>query len=277
MSKIIVDSSSDLTEEMKKELDVSIIPFKIIIESEEYIDDEELDLEEMISHMRKSSEGIKTACPSPGDYYEEFEKHDDMYVVTISSQLSGSYNSAVIAKDMILEKYPDKKIEIIDSKSASAGTALVTLKLKEELDKGISREEIIKNMDETISEKHIYFVLESLKNLINNGRISRTKGLIASVLSFRPIMTGNNGAIELVEKVRGNKKAFDRIIELIGENIPEGKGQRVQISHVDALDRANKLKEAIEEKYDFKEVNVVHATGLCSAYADYKGIVMSYL
>lgn len=277
MSKIIVDSSCDLSADMKKNLDASVIPFKITIDSKEYIDDENLDVMQMIEAMKNSSKGVKTACPAPGDFYEEFEKHDDIYVVTISDKLSGSYNSASIAKDMILEKHPDKKIHIFDSKSASAGTTLVTLKLKEEIDKGTSRENLIKNINEFISKHNIYFILESLNNLIKNGRISKTKGLIASVLSFRPIMKGKKGSIELVEKVRGNRKSFNRMIEMIGENVPTGRGQRVQISHVDALERANKIKAEIEKRYEFDEVNVVQTTGLCSAYADYGGIVLAYL
>lgn len=277
MYKIIAGSSCDLTEEMKKELDIDLVPFTITIDGKEYLDDENIDLRQMIDDMNKSKEAVQTACPAPGAFLQAFEGHENIFVVTISSNLSGAYNSAMLARDMALEKDPDKLIHVFDSESASAGETLVALKIKEEIDKGISREEIIKNVDTYIGEIQTFFILESLNNLIKNGRISRTSGLIANVLNFKPIMSDDgSGSIVLFEKVRGQNRAFNRLVDAISEKGLPSEGRKLAITHVDALERAEKLKRAIEEKYNFEEILIVQTAGLCSAYADDGGIVMVY-
>ena len=277
MYKLIAGSSCDLTEEMKKELDIDLVPFTIEIEDKQYIDDENIDLEDMIKNMNRSEEAVQTACPSPGSFLQAFGDHENIFVVTISSKLSGAYNAAMTARDMALEKDQDRFIHVFDSESASAGETLVALKIKEEIDKGKSREEIIENIDGYIKEIQTFFILESLNNLIKNGRISKTKGLIANVLRFKPIMSDDgSGNIELFERVRGKNRAFKRLIEAISEKGIITKNKRMVITHVDALEKAEGLKEEIEDKYDFKEILVIGTGGLCSAYADDGGIVLAY-
>lgn len=277
MYKLIAGSSCDLTEEMKKELDIDLVPFTITIDEKEYLDDEDIDLKEMIKDMNDSEEAVQTACPSPGAFLEAYGDHKNIFVVTISSKLSGAYNSAMTAKDMALEKDKEKFIHVFDSKSASAGETLVALKLKEEIEKGISRDEIIKNVEEYIDEIQTFFILESLQNLIKNGRISKTSGLIANVLQFKPIMSDDgSGNIELFQRVRGKNRAFKRLVKAISEKGFVCEEKKLVITHVDALKRAERLKKEIENKYNFKEVLIVKTGGLCSAYADDGGIVLVY-
>ncbi len=274
--KIVAGSSCDLTEEMKESLGVELVPFKVTLDGREFIDDENLDVYEMIDFMNKSKE-VKTSCPAPGDFIEAFQGERDIFVVTISKNLSGAYNAAVVARDMVLEGEENKRIHIFDSESASAGETLVTLRLKEEIDKGLTFDEIIENVNKYIKEVKTFFILESLNNLIKNGRISKTAGLIANVLNFKPIMQDNgSGSIELYEKVRGKKRAFSTLIKAIGKVGEKSDGRRLVITHVNALDIALELKESIVEKYNFKEVLVVQTAGLCSAYADDGGIVLAY-
>lgn len=276
MFKIVAGSSCDLSEEMKKDLDISLVPFKLDIDGQEFIDDENLDVIDMIDKMNNGRE-LKTACPAPGDFLKAYEGEEDVFVITISKNLSGAYNSALIAKDMMLEKNPDKKIHIFDAKSASAGETLTALKLKEEIDKNLSFEEIVENMNKYINEVKTFFILESLNNLIKNGRISKASGLIASVLNFKPIMQDDgDGNITLYEKVRGTKKAFAKLVEAIKDRGKDTENLRLVITHVNALDRAMELREEILKNYNLKEIVVVQTAGLCSSYADDGGIVLAY-
>ncbi len=276
MYKIVAGSSCDLTREMKERLGVSLVDFKINIDGQEYIDDEDLDLYSMIDHMNRSKE-IKTACPAPGDFLKAYEGEEDVFVITISKHLSGAYNAAVLARDMALEEDGSKRIHVFDSESASAGETLGAFRLKELIDAGLSFEEIVDEMNKYIKELKTFFILESLGNLIRNGRISKTTGLIANVLNFKPIMQDDgSGNIELYEKVRGTKRAFSSLVKAIEKVGMKPEGRRLVISHVNALKLAEDLRDAIVEKYNFKEVLLVQTAGLCSVYADDGGIVLAY-
>ncbi len=277
MYKIVAGSSCDMTEDMQKELGVSLVAFKITIDGEEYLDDENLDVLQMIDRMNKSKEQTRTACPAPGDFLKSYEGEDDIFVVTISKHLSGAYNAAKIAKDMYKEKNPEKKIHIFDSESASAGETAVVLKLREEIEAGHDFNTIVSNVNIYISELKTFFILESLNNLIKNGRISKAAGLIANVLNFKPIMQDNGkGEISLYEKVRGNKRAFRTLVDAIGKEGMKSDGRRMVITHVNAYERASKLRDEIIKRYNFKEIILVQTKGLCSVYADDGGIVVVY-
>ncbi|HEY4543810.1 MAG TPA: DegV family protein [Tissierellaceae bacterium] len=274
--KIVADSSCDLTEQMKENMNIELIPFKISVEDREFVDNDNIDLDDLIKSMKKSQNPVKTACPSPGDYLNAFKDSDVIFVVTISSKLSGSYNSAVLARQMALDENDEKFIHVFDSKSASTGEVLVALKIKELIDENASKETIVEEVEQYIEEMNTMFILTKLDNLIKNGRISKTKGLIATALKFTPIMKSNDGEIELLENIRGNKKAFNRLVEAIGELTNTVKGKTLAISHVNALDKAELIKEMAEQLYDFKDIILLETKGLSSSYADDGGIILSY-
>jgi len=275
--KIVADSSCDLNEELKKKLNISLVPFKIDVEDKTFVDDEDMDTIELINAMKNSPNPIRTSCPSPGDFVKEFKESDNIFVITISSKLSGTYNAAVVAKEMIQEEYPEKFIHVFDSKSASIGETLIALKIKEAIDKGLNNMEVVEEVEKYINKCTTYFILESLDNLIKNGRISRTKGLIANVLNLKPIMgSTEDGEIKLVENVRGTKKAFKRLVEIIGESGVKFEERILAISHTNALEKAEGLKRDIESKYRFKEIILVKTAGLSSGYAYDGGIILVY-
>lgn len=274
--RIIGDSSCDITDEMKEDWDIELVPYKIIVEGEEFIDDENLDKDKLMDKMNASKEAMKTACPSPGDYLKAYHGEEDLFVVTISRKLSGSYNSAELAAQMVSADNPDRLIHVFDSKSASAGQVLTIMKIKECIDQGMEAEEIIDRVEAYIEEMDTMFLLESLDNLIKNGRISKTKGLIATTLQLKPVMGSEDGEIELYENVRGSKRAFKRLVEAIGERGSKLEDKTLMISHNRAEDKAKKVKAEIEESYDFKEILMVETKGLSSSYADDEGIIISY-
>lgn len=275
---IVADTSCETTEEMREKYGVIYASFKIDVDQTTYVDDENLDLDAYIDHMNSSPNPIKTACPSPGEYKEALEQADaeELFIITISSKLSGSYDSAIVARDMFLEEYPEKKVHVIDSKSAVAGETLVYLELTSLLDQGLEFEEITERITKYVDDAKTLFVLEDLSNLIKNGRIKKTAGLIANMLSIKPVMTANDGEIELHELARGINSSLDKMVKAIGSFVEDTVGKKIVVSHVRAPEKVERIIENIKKLYEFSVVEVVHARGLSSGYAADKGIVIAF-
>ena len=275
--KIVADSSCDIDKDIEERLNIELIPFNIKVDGKEFRDDKEIDLKDLVKNMLDSPNPIKTSCPSPGDFLEAYDKAKNIFVITIADKLSGTYNSAILAKEMALEKDPEKFIHVFDSKGASVTETLTALKIDELIKKGLSKEELVEETEKYIDEVQTYFISEDLSNLIKNGRISRTKGLIATVLNFKPIMGADKeGNIHLVENIRGSKKAFSRLVELIGESDKDFKDRILAISHASALEKALALKKSIEARYDFKDILIVETKGLSTGYVNHEGIILAF-
>ncbi|NLY45534.1 MAG: DegV family protein [Tissierella sp.] len=273
--KIVADSSCDLNEDLKKNMDVKLVPFKIDVDEDSFIDDENLNVSDLISKMNASPNPIKTSCPSPGDFAKEYDA-DSVYVVTISEQLSGTYNSAILAKDMVLETSPEKFIHIFNSKSASVGETLIAMKIKECIDEKLSNVQLVEKVDKFIDDMRTYFISDDLSNLVKNGRISKTKGLLINALNIKPIMRATpDGNIEAIDKARGSKKAFKKLIDIIGESSIKFEERIVAISHADALQKALDLKEDLK-KYNFKDIIIVETKGLSTGYVNDGGVILAF-
>lgn len=275
--KIVADSSCDLNDSIKEDLNIELVPFTIAVDEVSFRDDEELVMQDLVSAMKKSPNPIRTSCPSPGDFLDSYQGADNIFVVTIASPLSGTYNSAILARDMALEKNPEKFIYVFDSKGASVTETLVALKIGELIKKGLKKEKVVEGVEAYIKDMKTYFISEDLSNLIKNGRISKTKGLIATILSFKPIMgPDEEGNIHLIENIRGSKKAFNRLVEIIGESKKDFKEKTLAISHANAPKRASDLKEKIKSLYDFKDIIIVETKGLSTAYVNHEGIILAF-
>lgn len=274
--KIVADSSCDLNEELESKMDVSLVPFRIDIDDSSFIDDENIDMNNLVSTMKTSPNPIKSSCPSPGDFKERYMDADNVFVVTISKELSGTYNSAILAKEMILEEMKDKFIHVFNSRSASVGETLTAIKIKECLDKRMSNEQLVEKVEQYIEDMKTFFISDDLSNLIKNGRISKAQGLIANVLNIKPIMKAtDDGNIEAVEKIRGSKKAFKRLAEIIAESGVKFEERILAISHANALQKALDLKEDLAG-LNFKDVIIVETKGLSTVYVNDGGIIVSY-
>lgn len=274
--KIIADSSNDMTPELQLKYPVEIIPFKLTLDGREYVDDEQLDPIQFITDMSAAKDIPRSACPSPNDFLEAFEGEEDCFVVTISSKLSGTYNSAQIAKEMYLESHPEKKIHLVDSKAASIAETLISMKLHELIEKGLDFNEIIEVITGYVNGMKTFFVSESLDNLIKNGRISKLKGVLATALSIKPIMGAEDGEIRMFDKARGSNKAFDRLVEMIMENAKSVEDKILAISHVNNPTRAEHLKVELQTRCGFKDIIIVQTRGLSSLYCDRQGIIVSF-
>lgn len=275
--KVLADSSCEMPEALKQDNPIVSVPFKLYIDEVEMVDDDQMNVIEFIDKMVKSSGLPRSACPSPADFQAHFDGEDECYIVTISSRLSGTHNSAMLAKAMYQEEHPEKFIHVFDSKSASVGETLIALKIHELSKKSVKAMELVEQVNEYISSMKTFFVSESLDNLMKNGRISKFKGTLATALKIKPIMGADSeGEIQLVDKARGSAKAFQRMAELIAENAKNAENRILAISHVNNPERANWLKEEMAKRCNFKQIIVVQTGGLSSLYCDNQGIIVSF-
>ena len=276
-TRIVTDSCIDINQDVfGNEENMESVPFKIIIEDEEIVD-KNIKLDELREKMKATKNKISTSCPSPHDFLEAFKKCKENFVVTISEKLSGSHNSAVLAANMFLDEVEEGFIHVFDCKTATAGESLVTLKIKQLIEAKVEKTKIIDEVNKYIGQMKIFLVPIKLDNLAKNGRISSKKAFIGSLLQVTPIMSDNgDGELILKEQVRGRNKAFNRLLEIIGEEYENFEERVLAISHVNARERAEKLKGEILSRYNFKDIIIFEAGGLTTVYADDGGIVVSY-
>lgn len=273
--KIIVDSCGEFTERLKKDEHFVSVPLQLEVDEHIIIDDETFDQADFLKKVAASPNCPKSSCPSPENYMKEYTcDEDDVYAVTLSSQLSGSYNSAVLGKNLYHEEKGQKNIHIFDSKSASVGQTLIALKAQECEKNGLSFHEVIKAVEEYINGMHTYFVLESLETLRKNGRLSNLKAFVAGALNIKPIMGSNGeGSICQFGQARGINKALDKMINLIVEQVKDSENKILAISHCNCPERAQMVKEKLLEKCKFKDVILCDTAGVSSLYANDGGII----
>ncbi|NLJ97378.1 MAG: DegV family protein [Clostridiales bacterium] len=275
--RILVDSCTDLTKDMRKNEHLKIIPLTLRIEDRVFVDNEEFNQKEFLKVMNENPTSPKSACPSPQDYLNEFDFDGDIYVVTISSALSGSNNSAELAKRLYLEEHPNKNIAIFDSRSASVGQTLITMKIEELIAKGYEFDEVILKINAFRSEMNTKFVLESLDNLRKSGRLSHLKALVANVLNIKPIMGGTpEGTIAKLEQARGIKKALISMANIIEKDIIKPKERILAIAHCNCYERALFIRDEILKRIPFKDYFIVDTAGVSSMYANEGGIIVAY-
>jgi DegV family protein with EDD domain len=275
--KIAIDSCGELLNEWKDDERIESVPLTLMVGGESIIDDETFDQKDFLKKVAACPECPKSACPSPERYMKAYEcEADHIYAVTLSSELSGSYNSAVLGKSLFLEDNPGKKIHVFNSKSASGGESLIAMKIVECEEKGLSFEEVIETVDKYIEEMSTFFVLENLETLRKNGRLSRVKALVASALKIKPVMGSTpEGSICQFDQARGMNKAIVKMVEHVGEkgiNIHE---KTVAITHCNCPERAKMLEEAIRERLNPAKIVVMDTAGVSSMYANDGGVIVA--
>ena len=276
--KIITDTSCDLGRDYRDKLNLDFVPFYISIEGKEYIDSDDLNIGEFLDAMVGSKNPIKTACPSPNDFLKALRAsvEDNIFVVTISSKLSGSFNSAKIAVDEFRNENPEKNIYLLDSKTATAGQTALILKLRDIIAEESSFEDKVNQAEKAVKETSTYFILERFDNLVKNGRMPKVGNSVVNLFNIRPIMKVENGEIALHEINRGFKKALDKLAGLVGKEIKTFADKTLVISHVDAKEVADILHDKIKDLYDFKEIIVLQTRALASGYADKGGVIIGF-
>lgn len=279
--KILVDSCCDLSEELLSRTGAQVAPLVVTIDGAHYVDDGTVDIPSYLDAMKASREPARSACPSPQEYAGRIgEDGDDCFVVTLSSKLSGSHNAALVGAQLAAEEAPERRVHVFDSESASAGETYLALLLREMIDAGRTFEEIVRAVEEKIRSLHTLFVLDSLDNLVKNGRVSRAVGLLASVLSIRLVMSDDGtGGIRQLAKARGIRAALSQMVEVCRkhtEGLAAG-SQRLVLSYCNCLERARDVQRMIRERCPaIGEIVMTPTSALSSMYAFDGGIVIAY-
>ena len=274
--RIVVDSCGEFTEEMAKDSHFVHAALNLEIDGNHFVDDETFDRLRFLDLVEKSPNCPKSSCPSPEVYRSAFDcGADHLYAVTLSAELSGSYNSAVLGQNLYLEDHPDAKIHVFNSCSASVGETLLAKKIQECEEAGMEFEEVIKAGEAYQAERQTFFVLESLDHLRKNGRLSAVKAFVASALNIKPVMEGNKqGIIEQAGQARGMQKALRMMVELLVERMNKPEEKTVAIVHCNNEARAQFVKEEIEKRTKVKEIIILPSSGVSTLYAAQGGIIL---
>jgi len=271
--KIITDSSSDVL--TLDDIDFANAPLKIISDDRQFVDDEQLDVAEMVEYLEHYKGKTKSSCPNTNDWLEAFDDAKEIFCVTITSGLSGSYNSAFSAKQIYEDEYPDRKVYIIDSLSAGPELRLIIEKLREYILSGFSFEEICDKIKDYQQNTGLIFMLKSLKNFANNGRVSPALAKIVGIVGICIVgKASDEGTLEPLEKCRGEARAIKKITDFLAESgIEKGK---VSISHCQNETGAIALKKQIQDRFPSVQIDINECRGLCSFYAEKGGFLVGY-
>ena len=274
--KIIIDSCGELTEEMKKSGNFETASLQIDVGGHHIVDDETFDQADFLKRIRESDECPKSSCPSPERYMEEYHcEAEHIYAVTLSAELSGSYNSAVLGKNLYEEEYGEKDIYVFNSRSASVGETLIGLSIAECEKKGLSFKDVIDTVEAYIEEQHTYFLLETLDILKKNGRLKGLKAVVATALNIKPVMGSTpDGNIQQLANTRGMKKGLVRMVEEIVADLKNPEEKILAISHCNCRERAEAVKNMLLEKAKFKDIIIVDTAGISSMYAADGGVIV---
>ncbi|MFS9180928.1 DegV family protein [Streptococcus timonensis] len=275
--KIVADSGCDYRQLPNLAIDTEFIsvPLTIQVADQIFIDDANLNIDQMMETMYATSEASKSACPSPDDYLRAFDGAKHIFVVTITGTLSGSQNSAQLAKNIYLEDHPDTKIHVIDSLSAGGEVDLLVEKLNDLIEQGLSFEEVVQAITAYQEKTKLLFVLAKVDNLVKNGRLSKLIGAVVGLLNIRMVgEASETGTLELLQKARGAKKSLQAAYE---EIIKGGyAGGRIVMAHRSNEKFCQQLSELLREKYPQAEIKILPTSGLCSFYAEDGGLLMGY-
>ena len=275
--RIVVDSCGELTDEMKKSGIYKTASLSMEVDGVHIQDDESFDQADFLKRVAESSECPKSSCPSPEKYMELYHcEAERVYAVTLSAELSGSYNSAELGRKLYEEEYGRKQIHVFNSRSASVGESLIALKIQECEEKGMEFEEVIASVDRYIEEQHTYFVLENLDTLRKNGRLTGLKSLAVSALNIKPVMGGTKeGTIYQIGQARGMKKALVKLVDTLVGEVEHPENKILAIAHCNCKARADDVRKMIEEKIQVRDVIILDTKGISSMYASDGGIIVS--
>ena len=271
--KIVMDSAGDL--QTLEQPDFANVPLKILAGDREFVDVADTDVEEMVDYLSTYKGRSSTACPSAGEYLEAFGDAQNVYCVTITSGLSGSYNAAAVAAQTYQEQYPDRRIHVFDTLSAGPEMTLIAEKIRELVQQKLSFDKIVELVESYNGKTQLAFSLESLHNLAQNGRVPGAVAKLAGILSLRLIgKASDQGTLQPTGKARGSQKVPS---ELLKQLISMGyNGGKVRIHHCCNLPSASQLKDAILERFPGASIVVAKAGALCSFYAERGGLLVGF-
>ena len=269
--KIVADSSCDIWE--LNGVDFAVAPITISTDNKHYIDNQELDVHLMSEELAKYKGVSHTACPSVGSWLDCYEGFDEIFVITLTGAMSGTYNSAMTAKGIYEEENENVKVHVFDSLSTGPEMRLLIEKLKEMIEEDLTFEEIVEKGQDYLNHTRLFFALKSLHNFAMNGRVSKTVASAIGVLNISIFATASEkGTIQQISKCRGEKKVVKSMIEHLED--AGYHGGKVRISHADNLKLAHNVRDKILELYPNADIIVYPMGGLCTYYAEIGGLLV---
>ncbi|HIX48621.1 MAG TPA: DegV family protein [Candidatus Mediterraneibacter caccavium] len=276
--KIIVDSCGELTHKMKESGIYTSAPLSMLVDGDVVMDDETFDQADFLRRVAASPECPKSSCPSPEKYMELYSGEERrVYVVTLSSELSGSYNSAQLAAKLWKEEHGEdgRQIHVFNSRSASVGETLIACKVRECEEQGMTFEETVSETEAYIEGQHTYFVLENLDTLRKNGRLTGIRSFVASALNIKPVMGSTpQGTICQLGQARGMKRALAKMTEQIVRDGKRTKEKVLAIAHCNCPERAREVERMILDKIRVRDSFIVDTAGISTMYANDGGIIV---
>ena len=271
--KIVADSSSNIYS--LPDVAYASVPLKILSSTEEYVDNAQLNVSNMVAHLKAEKTAASTSCPNMLEWGEAFEDAENVFALAITSQLSGSYNAALQAAGDFKKTYPDRRIYVLDTLSTGPEMQLLIEKLQEQILADHSFEEIRTNLREYSKHTHLLFTLQSMDNLAKNGRCSMAVAKVAGVLGIRVVGRASaQGTLEPLAKPRGEQKALEAILSEMAKG--GFKGGKVRIAHCFNENAAESLKNMILDCFPGSDIQILPCGGLCSYYADLGGLLVGY-
>lgn len=276
--KIIVDSCGELTHRMKKSGIYETASLSMLVDGDVIVDDESFDQQDFLKRIAASPECPKSSCPSPEEYLELYKSGEKrVYAVTLSSELSGSYNSAQLGRKLYLEENGQSgaQIHVFNSRSASVGETLIAMKIQECEERGLDFAKTVEETERYIEEQHTYFVLENLDTLRKNGRLTGIKSFVASALNIKPVLGSTpEGTICQFGQARGVKRALVKMVEQIAKETKNVKDKILGIAHCNCPERAREVERMLLDRMHVRDSFIVDTAGISTMYANDGGIIV---
>lgn len=278
--QLMTDGGADIPQQLIEQLQLEIVPLYLNFSDGEYKTGTTLKLADFHQKVKELNEVPRSAAPSPNDFYEAYKKvpqDKPIIMLSLSKELSSTYQNAVAAKNMILEAEPERRIAVINTKTASGGIALLLHDLYGKIQAGDTFEQVVQHTKDRVGDTVTLFVLQTLDNLVRGGRISKVTGKIAKTLSIKLLMRGSEqGEIEVTERVRGEKRALKRFIQQIGEYTKSAENKSLFMTHCNSESRAIKLLNDIKDKYSFKETFLTDIGPIIATHGGDGAIVIAF-
>lgn len=274
---IVLDSSCDMMPQHAfKNANIKIAPLTIRVGDKEFVDDETIDVPQLLEAMDKEKSASSTACPPPNVFYEHFITADNIICICITSNLSGTYNAAVQAAEMVKEEYPEKNVHVVNSWSTAGEMVLIARYADKLIGEGLAFDTIVKKVEEYAKEVRLVFTLEKFDNLIKAGRMKPLVGKVVAALGIHLIAQASDmGTVELMFKVRGDEKTLEKMVDYMNEQ-KDMTDKPVVISHCNNHKAVERISQLIREKCHTTDITVNHCKGLTSFYAMEKGLLIGY-
>lgn len=274
--KILTDTGSNLREisNLPENIEFDLIPLILHVDKKDYVDTPSIDVADLIESV-KASKSSSSACPAPGAYAEKFADAENVICFTLSSEISGSYNSAELGKSIALEQNPDANIYIFNTRTAGGEMDLLAKKAVEFIQEGKNFDEVIADLNAYHNNTHSGYMLKSIQNLVKNGRVSKVVGSVVGLLNIHIIgIRSEEGTIEMSGRARGEKKALKTLLKDIVDN--GYLGNKLEIAHVLNRETAENFAEQVREKFPKADITISPTSGLCSFYAEMGGLIVGY-